>query len=163
MTASPAADLDHLRSIFDGIPHCREAGLRVDSLSQGRAVMVLDYRPDLVGDPETGILHGAAVTTLMDTVAGLAAMSSVPGGTPVATLDLRIDYLKPATPGLSVFGVAECYRVTKSVAFIRGIAHHGDPLDPIANVAASFMLNSTGFAPRRGDASSADTGVEGPQ
>lgn len=151
MTASPAANLDHLRSIFDSMPHCSEAGLRVDSLSQGRAVMVLDYRDDLVGDPETGILHGAVITTLMDTVAGLAAIASVPDGTPVATLDLRIDYLKPATPGLSVFGVAECYRVTRSVAFIRGIAHHGDPLDPIANVAASFMLNSTGFAPRKGE------------
>lgn len=152
VTDLPNADLDHLRAIFDGIPHCREAGLRVDALSHGRARMVLAYRADLVGDPDTGILHGAAVTTLMDTVAGLAAMSGVPDGTPVATLDLRIDYLKPATPGQAVIGEAECYRATRSVAFIRGIAHHGDPADPIANCAASFMLNSTGFAPPKDSA-----------
>jgi uncharacterized protein (TIGR00369 family) len=153
---SPATpDLDHLRAVFDAIPHCREMGLRVDDVASGSARMVLAYRDDLIGNPETGVLHGAVVTTLMDTAAGLAAMASVPDGTPVATLDLRIDYLKPATPGEAVIGEAECYRVTSSVAFVRGVAHHGDATAPIANCAASFMLGSAGFAPRK------DQGGEG--
>lgn len=151
MTDAPTADLDHLRTVFEGIPHCQEAGLRVEDLRPRFSSMTLPYREDLVGNPETKVLHGAAITTLLDTVAGLTVMASVPDGTPVATLDLRIDYLKPATPEKAVIGEAECYRISRNIAFIRGIAHHGDTSDPIANCAASFMLNSTGFAPERGD------------
>jgi acyl-coenzyme A thioesterase PaaI-like protein len=62
---------------------------------------------------------------------------------PQATLDLRIDYLRPATPGKTVIGRAECYRVTRSIAFVRGQAHDGDANDPLAQVAATFMFTGT--------------------
>ena len=147
------ADIASLRAVFEAIPHCRDIGLRVLDLTPRFGKMVLDYRDDLIGNPETGVLHGAAITTLMDTVAGMAVMASVPDGTPVATLDLRIDYLKPATPGEAVIGEAECYRVARSVAFVRGVAHHGDPAAPIAHCAASFMLHSAGFVSGKGETS----------
>jgi acyl-coenzyme A thioesterase PaaI-like protein len=56
-----------------------------------------------------------------------------------ATLDLRIDYLRPATPGRTVIGRGECYRITRSIAFVRGMAHDGDASDPLAHVAGTFM------------------------
>jgi acyl-coenzyme A thioesterase PaaI-like protein len=58
---------------------------------------------------------------------------------PPATLDLRVDYLRPATPGKTVVGRGECYRITRSIAFVRGQAHDGDPADPLAHVAGTFM------------------------
>lgn len=139
------AHLDHLRDLFLTIPHCQEIGLRIEDLRPGFARMSLGYDEKLIGNPDTGHLHGAAITTLMDTVAGLTVMASVPNLTPIATLDLRIDYLKPATPGETVLGDTECYRITQNVAFVRGLAHHGDESDPIANVTASFMMGSVGF------------------
>ena len=57
-----------------------------------------------------------------------------------ATLDLRVDYLRPATPGHTIIGRGICYGVTKSVGFVRGLAHDGDPDDPVANVTGTFMF-----------------------
>ena len=59
---------------------------------------------------------------------------------PQATLNLRIDYLRAAMPGRTVTGRGECYRLTRSIAFVRGQAHDGDPADPVAHVAGTFMF-----------------------
>lgn len=107
--------------------------------------MRLDYHERLAGNPETGVVHGGVISTLLDTVAGLTAMSAVSATTPVATLDLRIDYLKPARPGDAIYADADCFRLSRSVAFVRATAHHGDNADPIAHCIATFMLNAAGF------------------
>ncbi len=64
------------------------------------------------------------------------------GWRPIATLDLRIDYMKPATPGKDLLARAECYKLTRNVAFVRGVAYHDDPSDPIATSVATFMLSA---------------------
>jgi acyl-coenzyme A thioesterase PaaI-like protein len=60
----------------------------------------------------------------------------------MATLDLRIDYLKPAPKGATVYARCQCYKLTRSVAFVRGTAHLGDINDPIAQSALTFMTTS---------------------
>jgi acyl-coenzyme A thioesterase PaaI-like protein len=67
---------------------------------------------------------------------------------PMATLDLRIDYLRAAKPRADMVGHVECYRVAREVAFVRGIAHDGDAADPVANMAATFMFIGPPMAPR---------------
>jgi uncharacterized protein (TIGR00369 family) len=123
------------------IPHNRELGLTVvDVEPPGTITMRLPYAERLVGDPETGVLHGGAVTTLLDSASGSAAMLRLGTPTKIATLDLRIDYLKPAPRGRAVLARVECYKVTRSVLFVRGqAAPEGSPEDVIANVTATFM------------------------
>lgn len=147
MTDAPTANrLDRLLEVFESIPHCRELGLKVVEFEPGSGTIRLDYQRRLVGNVEFGFVHGGVITTVLDTVAGLAAFSTVDKGISVATLDLRIDYLKPATPEMPIFGYAECYKTTRNVAFARGYAHHGDATDLIANCAATFMLGSAGYS-----------------
>lgn len=138
--------LSQLAAAFEGIPHCRELGLKIISLQPRRAVMELDYSERFIGNSQTGVIHGGIISTVVDTAAGLAASASIPVKSAVATLDLRIDYLKPALPGKAITAEAECYRLTKSVAFVRALAHQGDRDDPVAHCVASFMLNSSGFS-----------------
>ena len=146
MTDAPsAAYLERLLEAFESIPHCRELGLKVVEFEPGAGTIRLDYQERLIGNVEFGFVHGGVITTVLDTVAGLATFSAVEKGTAVATLDLRIDYLKPATPGMPIFGFAECYKTTRHVAFVRGYAHQGDVADLIANSAATFMLGSAGY------------------
>lgn len=102
--------------------------------------MELPYRADLVGDPGTGVLASGPILTLMDMATSASIWIRRAAFAPQATLDLRVDYLRPATPGRSVIGRGECYRITRAIAFVRGQAHDGDPADPLAHVAGTFMF-----------------------
>jgi acyl-coenzyme A thioesterase PaaI-like protein len=69
---------------------------------------------------------------------------------PIATLDLRIDYLRPADTGRDVIAHATCYKLTRNVAFTRAVAYHDDEADPIASAVGTFMLaTKTGGAAAR--------------
>ena len=70
----------------------------IDASEDGPPLMKIPYAPHLVGNPETGVVHGGVVTTLLDHASGLAVMCALEGFASTATLDLRIDYHAPATP-----------------------------------------------------------------
>ena len=145
---SPAAlpDLARVVSAFANIPHCRLLGIRLDEVRRGNGMMSLDYDERLIGNPRTRVVHSGVITALLDTLCGLVVMTRVPEGTPLATLDLRIDYLRPAAPGETIRASAECYKVTANVAFVRGAAFHGTPEDAIAHCTGTFMLGGVGFS-----------------
>ncbi|MEQ8346068.1 MAG: PaaI family thioesterase [Sneathiellaceae bacterium] len=135
-----------------GIPHCAALGVTVEAVSAGRVTFGLPYDRRFVGDPERGILHGGVVTTLIDTVCGMAVMARLMRLLPIATLDLRIDYLAPARADETLYASAECYHTTRSIAFCRAWAwHQGAEDDPVATCAGTFMLNSVGKPPVRRD------------
>lgn len=102
--------------------------------------LALDYDQRFIGNPETGVLASGPIFSLMDMATSMSIWARTDIFRPQATLDMRVDYLRPATPGKTVFGRGECYRVARRIAFVRGQAHDGDPADPIANVAATFMF-----------------------
>lgn len=118
--------------------------MRIVSAADGRAVFCQPYRQDLVGDPATGVIAGGVVTTLLDSVCGAAVFSALDSPTSIATLDLRIDYMRRAKPGQEIIAEAHCYKLTHTVAFVRATAHDGDPADPVAAAQAAFMINSDG-------------------
>ena len=122
------------------IPHCKALNMRLTDIGEGVAEMELPYDLRIVGDPETGVVHGGAVSALMDTCCGAAAMShpEAPAGT--ATIDLRIDYMRAATPGQTIRTRAECYRITRSVAFVRATAVDDDAERPVATATGAFTV-----------------------
>ena len=128
----------------DTIPQNKALGLRVIGVRRGVATMRLEWQPYLVGNPETGVLFGGALTTMIDGCSGMAVATMLTEPSPFATLDLRIDYIKPAAPGQAVIAEAQCYKLTNNVAFTRAVAHHGDPADPIASSAGTFMMGTKG-------------------
>lgn len=134
------------RAFIDAVPHNHALGMQIESMERGAAVFRLPYRADLVGNPETGVLHGGVVTALLDACSGAAVFTALPRLSPIATLDLRCDFLRPAEPRRELVARAECYRLTRNVAFTRAVAHHGDPSAPVAAAAGTFMLST-----KRGD------------
>ena len=126
------------------VPHNNALGMEVVALEEGRAEFRLPYAERLVGNPETGVLHGGAISAAMDATCGTAVFQAIGRPVFIATLDLRIDYLKPATPQRTVTLRAHCYKVTRNVAFVRGVAFHDDEADPIATGTGSFMLGTSG-------------------
>ncbi len=139
------------------IPHNKALGIRILAVARGAASMQLDWREELVGNPETGVLAGGAADG--DARRLLRAWrwprcSPSPG--PSLPSTCASTTRKPAVPGKPVIAEAECYRITRSVAFTRAFAHQGDPKDPVAAAAGTFMLGTKGEATRpvmaRGDA-----------
>ncbi len=127
------------------VPHNAALAMRVVDCAPGVCVLCLPYAEHLVGNPDSGVLHGGPITSLLDACAGASIFLKLMTPVPIATLDLRVDYLKMATPRMDVFARAECYKLGKNVAFVRGTAYHeGAEDDPIASCAASFMLSTKG-------------------
>ena len=143
-------DLDALNESFrDYVPFNKALGLTLVGATQSPAVakMRLPYYARFIGNPETGVLHGGVITTLMDAACGASVFFKLKASKPIATLDLRIDYLKPGTPGLDIYARAECFKTTHNVAFVRAMAFHEDtPDDPIAAASGTFMISTRGQA-----------------
>ncbi|MBV1906337.1 MAG: PaaI family thioesterase [Pseudomonadales bacterium] len=120
--------------------------LKIEYLDNDEGVgrVKLPYSDMLVGDPDTGVPHGGVITTMLDTASGKAVKVKLVdmGEFSIATLDLRIDYMRPAEPGADLFAQAECYKTTKNVAFVKGIAWHDDIEEPIATSVGTFMIGT---------------------
>ena len=115
--------------------------MKVEQITEGQAIMRMPYDARLVGDPSTGVIFGGAVSALLDTCAGLSVFVHPDARTAMATLDLRIDYMRAATPGQDIRAHAICYHVTQNVAFVRATASDDDTDNIVASAAGAFSLD----------------------
>jgi uncharacterized protein (TIGR00369 family) len=142
MTISPQIPREALLRMVEAVPQAVALGFKLLSIEPGKGSILTPWREDLVGDPDTGVIAGGVVTALLDHCCGLAITSrALEGGfLSTATLDLRIDYMRPAAPRADVTATAHCYKLTRSIAFVRAHAFDADPQDPIATAQAAFVL-----------------------
>ena len=150
--AAPRDKVELARQFMEAIPYAKALGMEFRHLADGHAEMHMPYDARLVGDPERGVIHGGAVSALLDTCSGAAVIShpANPGAT--ATIDLRIDYMRPATPGQALRARAECHHVTRSVAFVRAVALDDDDDNPVAMASGSFTVEPASPAGQSGQA-----------
>ena len=114
-------------------------GVRYRAHADNWIELELPWREDLVGDPESGVLASGPIVSLLDNATSMSVWVHRNSFRPQVTLDLRIDYIRAATPGKTVVAWAECYRLKQSMAFVRGIAHDGDINDPVAHAAGIYI------------------------
>ena len=124
------------------VGHGRALGLEYRESGPNWMELALPWREELVGVRESGILASGAIVSLIDTASGGSVWVTLGHFTPIVTLDLRLDYMRPALKGETVHARCECVKLTRKIAFIRGLAHGCDPQRPIARSAATFMLSS---------------------
>ncbi len=126
------------------VPQAHALGLTLVSVGPARGAMRVSWRQDLVGDPQTHVIAGGVVTALIDHCCGLAAVSafdrSTDASASTATLDLRIDYMRPAAPRADVICEAHCYKLTRTIAFVRATAFDVEADDPVATAQATFIV-----------------------
>ena len=130
------------KQFIEAIPHAKALGMTLTSIDNGTAEISMPYSENIIGDPKTGVIHGGAVSAVMDTCCGAAVMShsDAPAGT--ATIDLRIDYMRAATPGQTIVTRATCYHITRNVAFVRATATDDDGDRPVATATGAFTVEA---------------------
>ena len=157
--ANPMNDLDariefmrkNMADMMKVTPWANEMGFEVTRIEKGHVWGVQPFREHLVGDPETQVIHGGVITTLLDNLCGAACGATLEEFRFVATLDLRIDYMRPAESGRDILAEAECYPVTKSVAFCRAWAYHESREKVIAAAQGAFAINKPRTTYKQGD------------
>lgn len=157
----PPFDPQEASKFFFRHGHTGWLGLTYRSHGDDWVELELPWRKDLLGEEDRHVLASGPIISLMDMASGMSIWTKIGTFTPIATLDLRVDYQRPARERSSVIGRVECYRTTRSAAFVRGIAYDDSPDDPVAHVAGVFM--TIGRDPRQGkvpSASDAGTGDE---
>lgn len=141
--AEEVSDEEYVRlaqQFIEEMPHALALKMKVELLGGGRSVISMPWADYLVGDPRTGVIHGGVVSALMDTSCGAAVMSHPDRPRSTATIDLRIDYMRAARPGQRIIARAECYHMTRSVAFVRAVALDEDADNPVAAVTGAFTV-----------------------
>ncbi|HSG90336.1 MAG TPA: PaaI family thioesterase [Pseudomonadales bacterium] len=136
---------DHLSQV----PHAAAIGMTLHEYRDGACVVRVPYSEHLVGDPDTGVIHGGVITAVLDNASGMAVPREglTPEQRSIATLDLRIDYMRPAVPHKDLMVSAECYQLTRSIAFVRATAWQEDDEKIIASSVATFMLGANRTIP----------------
>ncbi|HSB95413.1 MAG TPA: PaaI family thioesterase [Spongiibacteraceae bacterium] len=126
--------------LMEKVPHARALGMRLTACAEGFASGEQPYDTRLIGNPDTGEIAGGVVTTLLDSICGMAVLSKLRVVQRIATVDLRVDYLRPTSPERTLHCIADCYRVTHHIAFVRATVHDGAESDPLATAVGTFML-----------------------
>ncbi|MDV7145692.1 PaaI family thioesterase [Tropicimonas sp. TH_r6] len=130
------------RQMIEALPFSKALSMRLEEIEPGRAVISMPWDDRLVGDPRTGVIHGGAVSALMDTTAGATVMARPDGPGITATIDLRIDYMRPARPGQRLRCEAHCYHATRSVAFVRAVTRDEEESEvPVATATGAFTFD----------------------
>jgi uncharacterized protein (TIGR00369 family) len=140
--------VDTAESHMQRIPHARALGMTLVRHDDSGCVVCVPYAEHLVGDPDTGVVHGGVLTALLDNACGMAVrpVNDDQAAVAMATLDLRIDYMGPAEPHKNILAEAVCYKRTRHIAFVRASAYQSTPEEPIATCVASFMLGTPNAA-----------------
>lgn len=121
------------------IPHSNALGMQIMSASEGEVQMQMPYNEKFIGDPATRVIHGGAVFALLDTCCGAAVMSHPQCQGSTATIDLRVDYMRPASPDQPITATATCYNITRTVAFVRAVARDMRTDKPVAMASGTFV------------------------
>jgi uncharacterized protein (TIGR00369 family) len=128
------------KHLVDSVPLNRAIGMKLVTLEEDGCFFTIPYDERMVGNPETRIMHGGVITAFIDAACGAAVLAALKGLRRVATLDLRIDYMRPAAPERTVTCHARCYRVTRHVAFTRAEAYLDSPDELVATAAGTFAI-----------------------
>ena len=134
--------------IIDSVPYMKAIGTYYVGRDETGVTIGLPYRNDLIGDPGTRVIASGVVTALLDHGCGMAVWDKLNEYKPIATLDLRIDYMRPALPDKALLVTAHCYKLTRTIGFVRAFAYDATPDDPVAAAQAAFVITAPVKAPQ---------------
>jgi len=131
-----------IRVFNEGIPFNQFLGFTAGHIERGQASISMDFRDELVGDTDKQILHGGVISSLIDTAGGLTAFSVLdfPRELTVNTVDMRVDYLRPAKGMRFVASGKVIRKGTRICVTVVEVTNENDVL--VAHGTASYSILS---------------------
>lgn len=114
-------------------------GFELEAAEAGRAVLAMRVRPK--HRQVHGVVHGGVLAALADTAAGIAVYMTVPRGTRVATIEMKINYLEPVEKG-TVVAEARVLRCGQTTAVAECELREG-PQRLVAKALLTFSIGRT--------------------
>jgi uncharacterized protein (TIGR00369 family) len=113
------------------VPFNRWLGVKIEMLAEGSARLAIPYRPELIGDSRRPALHGGVISMLVDTCGGAAIFTALPAGAKISTVDMRVDYLRPARP-VTLIAEARVVRIGNRVGVANVVVYQERVDEPVA-------------------------------
>ena len=130
-----------IRRMCGYVVHSHVQGIELVQITGEEITLRLPYKDSLVGNPDTGALHGGVITMMLDQTLGMAGLAHDQIGPHITpTLDLRIDHMGVAEGGKDLYAAGRAYRVTERIAFLEGIAWTESRHRPVARATGSFVI-----------------------
>lgn len=134
-------DPERFFKLARSVGHGRALGIDFVGSGDGWIELALPWREELVGMTDSGFLASGAIISLLDTCGGASVWQALGRFQPIVTIDLRLDYFRPALKGETVVARCRCDKLTRQVAFVSGVAYTGEADRPVARATGTFMLN----------------------
>lgn len=126
----------------EATPHVAECGMQITELGSDGVTVLLPFREDWLGDVERQIIHTGIIAVLVDSACGAAILGAMGHFEPIATIDLRLDYLRAARRDQTLHCRAECHRLTESIAFARATVWQARREEPVTIAQGAFMRST---------------------
>jgi len=132
-----------IKVVENQIPMAKFIGVKVLEVDDGYVKLLFPYREEFIGDPRSKRLHGGYTATAVDLAGGVASMTYMTSQEDdVATIDMRIDYLRP---GQAKDLIAEGNVISKrrrSIVTDMKVYHAGEPEKLIAIGRGVFSIKT---------------------
>lgn len=126
------------------IPFSAALGIEVETIDASRCCLRIPCRDTFMATLGSSTIHNGIITALIDSTCGCAVAARIGHPERIATLDLRVDYLRPAQSQTELFCEAVCHSVASNIAFVRATVWQvEEDKQPIATAVATFMRSAS--------------------
>ncbi|MBI5054461.1 MAG: PaaI family thioesterase [Chloroflexi bacterium] len=130
-----------VRASFAKQTFLKTIGAELIGVSAGEVEIELPFRSDLC--QQHGFLHAGVVTSIVDTACGYAALSMMPEGSEVLSVEFKINLLSPAV-GEKFLARGKVVKAGKTLTFVNGevLAKNGSGEKLIATMSATMIARA---------------------
>lgn len=118
-------------------------GMKVEEIREGYARIRVPFRAELIGDPVRPAIHGGVLSALIDACGGVACFTMVDPSDRLSTVDMRVDYLRPAA-AVDLVCVSEVVRMGNRVGAVKSVVRGVDKPDEFAAGMAVYNIRRKG-------------------
>ncbi len=137
------SQLERVRAAFAAQGFMRTLGAELTALAPGRCVITCEFRADLT--QHHGLFHAGVLTTLADNACGFAAMSLLPDGGEVLSVEFKTSFLRPGA-GTAAIARGEVLKPGRTLSFCRADVFMRQP-DGSETLAATMLATMMAAAP----------------